>query len=151
MVLTSHVRGAAGNVALMLPVVPHAARPSGFAAPLRPCTPWSEVRYWGREVGGGRTSRQPGQVRKEAAVTSFRAGRLPPSHRSLIIHSPHGAVPHERMTDVPTAATPYRVLARKYRPATFADLIGQEALVRSLTHAIAGGRIAQGYMLPGVR
>jgi DNA polymerase-3 subunit gamma/tau len=55
------------------------------------------------------------------------------------------------MTDVPTSAAPYRVLARKYRPASFADMIGQEALVRSLTHAIAGGRIAQGYMLTGVR
>ena len=50
-------------------------------------------------------------------------------------------------------ATPkaYRVLARKYRPATFADMIGQEALVRTLTNAIAGGRLAQGYMLTGVR
>jgi DNA polymerase III subunit gamma/tau len=55
------------------------------------------------------------------------------------------------MTDAPVTATPYRVLARKYRPATFADMIGQEALVRTLTNAIAGGRIAQGYMLTGVR
>src|SRR5215472_8246740 len=55
------------------------------------------------------------------------------------------------MTDLPASATPYRVLARKYRPASFADLIGQEALVRTLTNAIAGGRIAQGYMLTGVR
>ena len=55
------------------------------------------------------------------------------------------------MTDQPTAPTPYRVLARKYRPATFADMIGQESLVRSLTNAIASGRIAQGYMLTGVR
>ncbi|HEY8016264.1 MAG TPA: DNA polymerase III subunit gamma/tau, partial [Dongiaceae bacterium] len=55
------------------------------------------------------------------------------------------------MTDQPAAPTPYRVLARKYRPATFADMIGQESLVRSLTNAIASGRIAQGYMLTGVR
>jgi len=55
------------------------------------------------------------------------------------------------MTDAPTTATPYRVLARKYRPATFADMIGQEALVRTLTNAIAAGRIAQGFMLTGVR
>jgi DNA polymerase III subunit gamma/tau len=46
---------------------------------------------------------------------------------------------------------PYRVLARKYRPASFADMIGQDALVRTLTNAIVGGRIAQGYMLTGVR
>src|ERR1700744_1855596 len=45
----------------------------------------------------------------------------------------------------------YQVLARKYRPTVFADLIGQDALVRTLTNAIASGRIAQGYMLTGVR
>ena len=45
----------------------------------------------------------------------------------------------------------YRVLARKYRPASFADLIGQEAMVRTLRNAFATGRIAQGYMLTGVR
>jgi DNA polymerase III subunit gamma/tau len=45
----------------------------------------------------------------------------------------------------------YRVLARKYRPKSFPDLIGQEALVRTLTNAFATGRIAQAYMLTGVR
>ncbi|NJM29136.1 MAG: DNA polymerase III subunit gamma/tau [Rhizobiales bacterium] len=45
----------------------------------------------------------------------------------------------------------YRVLARKYRPQTFADLIGQEAMVRTLTNAFKTGRIAQAYMLTGVR
>jgi DNA polymerase III subunit gamma/tau len=52
---------------------------------------------------------------------------------------------------VSTATTPYRVLARKYRPRIFADLIGQEALVRTLTNAFSTGRIAQAYMLTGVR
>lgn len=46
---------------------------------------------------------------------------------------------------------PYRVLARKYRPRRFEDLIGQEACVRTLTNAFATGRIAQAYMLTGVR
>ncbi len=46
---------------------------------------------------------------------------------------------------------PYRVLARKYRPQTFADLIGQEALVRTLTNAFATGRIAHAFLLTGVR
>ena len=45
----------------------------------------------------------------------------------------------------------YRVLARKYRPQRFADLIGQEAMVRTLTNAIATGRIAHAFMLTGVR
>ena len=48
-------------------------------------------------------------------------------------------------------ATPYRVLARKYRPSTFADLIGQEALVRTLKNAFAQGRVAHAFMLTGVR
>jgi DNA polymerase-3 subunit gamma/tau len=45
----------------------------------------------------------------------------------------------------------YRVLARKYRPQTFDDLIGQEPMVRTLSNAFQSGRIAQGYMLTGVR
>lgn len=49
------------------------------------------------------------------------------------------------------AAAPYRVLARKYRPQTFADLIGQEAMVRTLSNAFTSGRIAQAYILTGVR
>ncbi|MBI3419333.1 MAG: DNA polymerase III subunit gamma/tau [Proteobacteria bacterium] len=55
-------------------------------------------------------------------------------------------------SEMDTAApTPYRVLARKYRPTTFDDLIGQEAVVTILTNAILSGRIAQAYMLTGVR
>ena len=54
-------------------------------------------------------------------------------------------------TDTPAAAAPYRVLARKYRPETFADLIGQEAMTRTLTNAFERGRIAQAYLLTGVR
>jgi DNA polymerase-3 subunit gamma/tau len=50
-----------------------------------------------------------------------------------------------------TASAPYRVLARKYRPSDFAGLIGQEALVRTLTNAIAQGRLAHAFMLTGVR
>src|SRR5438270_13901379 len=52
------------------------------------------------------------------------------------------------MTD---PATGYRVLARKYRPQTFAEVIGQEAMVRTLSNAIAEGRITQAFILTGVR
>jgi len=45
----------------------------------------------------------------------------------------------------------YRVLARKYRPSTFDDLIGQEPMVRTLTNAFKLDRIAQAFMLTGVR
>ncbi|MPZ59074.1 MAG: DNA polymerase III subunit gamma/tau [Rhizobiales bacterium] len=54
----------------------------------------------------------------------------------------------------PAPATPggaYRVLARKYRPATFDDLIGQDAMVRTLTNAFESGRIPQAWILTGVR
>ncbi|KAA6205705.1 MAG: DNA polymerase III subunit gamma/tau [Candidatus Tokpelaia sp.] len=45
----------------------------------------------------------------------------------------------------------YRVLARKYRPQNFSDLIGQEPMIRTLTNAFDMGRIAQAWMLTGVR
>ncbi|MBF9048117.1 DNA polymerase III subunit gamma/tau [Rhodobacterales bacterium LSUCC0031] len=50
-----------------------------------------------------------------------------------------------------TSDTGYQVLARKYRPATFADLIGQDAMVRTLKNAFAADRIAQAFMLTGIR
>jgi DNA polymerase-3 subunit gamma/tau len=49
------------------------------------------------------------------------------------------------------AAAGYRVLARKYRPASFDDLIGQEPMVRTLANSFAAGRIHQAYILTGVR
>jgi DNA polymerase-3 subunit gamma/tau len=51
----------------------------------------------------------------------------------------------------PLSASPYRVLARKYRPQTFAELIGQDAMVKTLANAIARGRIAHAFLLTGVR
>ncbi|QBY02268.1 DNA polymerase III subunit gamma/tau [Rhodophyticola sp. CCM32] len=53
------------------------------------------------------------------------------------------------MTDIPD--TGYQVLARKYRPETFADLVGQEAMVRTLRNAFAADRIAQAFILTGIR
>jgi len=49
------------------------------------------------------------------------------------------------------SAPAYRVLARKYRPSTFAELIGQEGMVRTLSNAIATGRVAHAFILTGVR
>nr|WP_317992792.1 DNA polymerase III subunit gamma/tau [Bartonella gliris] len=54
------------------------------------------------------------------------------------------------MKNMPVETT-YRVLARKYRPQNFSDLIGQEAMVRTLTNAFETGRIAQAWMLTGIR
>jgi DNA polymerase-3 subunit gamma/tau len=56
--------------------------------------------------------------------------------------------------DIEAAAadgTGYRVLARKYRPASFDDLIGQDAMVRTISNAFESGRIPQAWILTGVR
>ncbi|WP_268952776.1 DNA polymerase III subunit gamma/tau [Ruegeria haliotis] len=55
----------------------------------------------------------------------------------------------ENMTDTPSPA--YQVLARKYRPETFADLVGQNAMVRTLKNAFAADRIAQAFIMTGIR
>src|ERR1700741_3814604 len=60
---------------------------------------------------------------------------------ALDLGGPGGAAP----------ATSYRVLARKYRPADFNDLIGQEAMVRTISNAFETGRIPQAWILTGVR
>ena len=54
------------------------------------------------------------------------------------------------MTDITTDGT-YQVLARKYRPQSFEDLIGHEAMVRTLRNAFSTGRIAHAWVLTGVR
>ncbi|HEX8374585.1 MAG TPA: hypothetical protein VF606_05340, partial [Geminicoccaceae bacterium] len=55
------------------------------------------------------------------------------------------------ISSAPPIAAPYRVLARTYRPARLSELIGQEALVRTLKNAFASGRIAHAYLLTGIR
>jgi DNA polymerase III subunit gamma/tau len=53
--------------------------------------------------------------------------------------------------DTAPASKPYRVLARKYRPSSFEDLIGQDAVVRTVSNAFETGRIPQAWVLTGVR
>ena len=55
------------------------------------------------------------------------------------------------LPEVPAPASPYRVLARKYRPQSFDQLIGQDAMVQTLANAIERGRIAHAFLLTGVR
>ena len=70
----------------------------------------------------------------------------PPASATEVVASPRAEV------ETPAQdAGAYQVLARKYRPRTFEDLIGQEAMVRTLTNAFATGRIAHAFMLTGVR
>ncbi len=63
------------------------------------------------------------------------------------------ALPGMQLDEAEAAAAPgaYRVLARKYRPQTFDALIGQDALVQTLTNAFATGRVAHAFILTGVR
>src|SRR5580704_16060257 len=68
-----------------------------------------------------------------------------PAERDEATAELFGAAP----APVPGAA--YTVIARKYRPKSFDDLIGQEAMVRTLKNAFATGRIAHAFMLTGVR
>ncbi len=65
--------------------------------------------------------------------------------------APAKAVPVASEAHDETSGEAYTVLARKYRPKTFEDLIGQEAMVRTLTNAFSTGRIAHAFMLTGVR
>src|SRR5215831_1798206 len=132
----------------------------------RACFPTVCSRYRSWEVGGGRATRQPGQVRKEAALTSaVRVARQPPTYssiRSQQADNPCGREADGTMSEpeksaasdpVPTdtPADGYRVLARKYRPARFEDLIGQDAMVRTISNAFESGRIPQAWILTGVR
>jgi DNA polymerase-3 subunit gamma/tau len=55
------------------------------------------------------------------------------------------------MNDAVTSPGSYRVLARKYRPSTFDDLIGQDSMVRTVSNAFEAGRIPQAWILTGVR
>src|SRR5438445_12928081 len=70
------------------------------------------------------------------------AGAPPPDHRDQGCFD---------LGCTPDAAKPYRVLARKYRPSSFDDLIGQEAMVRTVSNAFETGRIPQAWILTGVR
>ena len=61
------------------------------------------------------------------------------------------AAPPETLSDAEGESPQYQVLARKYRPTNFETLIGQEAMVRTLTNAINSGRLAHAFVLTGVR
>ena len=78
------------------------------------------------------------------------AGRLAEPGLDLGV-SAATAAPVGGAAAAPPEGAGYRVLARKYRPATFDDLIGQEAMVRTISNAFETGRIPQAWILTGVR
>ncbi len=65
--------------------------------------------------------------------------------------APSAAAPVAASSPAPVATQPYRVLARKYRPQTFAQLIGQDAMVQTLANAIRRERLAHAFLMTGVR
>jgi DNA polymerase-3 subunit gamma/tau len=74
-----------------------------------------------------------------------------PPQPSLGMADMFGGAPVPAPTLSDDASAAYTVIARKYRPKTFDDLYGQEAMVRTLGNAFASGRIAHAFMLTGVR
>ncbi|SUE62644.1 DNA polymerase III subunit gamma/tau [Roseomonas gilardii] len=76
-------------------------------------------------------------------------GEAPSSPAPAPLPPPAAQAPVDAPLDAP--AQPYRVLARKYRPSSFADLVGQDAMVRTLRNAFAQNRIAHAFMLTGIR
>ena len=111
--------------------------------------PRAQAARFGKTVKGAvQDKRKKRDTRTSAESPGFAAGpRLapvvparPPSTLSEPVRG--AACPN------PTA---YQVLARKYRPQTFADLIGQEAMVRTLRNAFAADRIAHAFVMTGVR
>ena len=92
----------------------------------------------GRGVGAGKAVRHPPSSGSLSAVPALilpRAESRPKSKALMSDPAPQG----------------YRVLARKYRPETFADLVGQEAMVRTLRNAFAADRIAHAFIMTGIR
>ncbi|MFA6218347.1 MAG: DNA polymerase III subunit gamma/tau [Erythrobacter sp.] len=91
----------------------------------------------------------PSAVELEAAGQGAMFGAPAP----VVTPSPApAAAPVEAPRQAPAAVNqPYRVLARKYRPQTFAELIGQDAMVRTLANAIARDRLAHAFLMTGVR
>lgn len=99
----------------------------------------------------------------EEADTGPTAADLEAAGQSALFGEPAPPIPAAPPAETPppppaaappaaqASAQPYRVLARKYRPQTFSELIGQEAMVRTLANAIARDRLAHAFLMTGVR
>lgn len=85
---------------------------------------------------------EPSAAELEAAGQNSMFGDTPPA--------PDAPAAAEHKAPMP-ASQPYRVLARKYRPQTFSELIGQEPMVRTLANAIERDRLAHAFLMTGVR
>jgi DNA polymerase-3 subunit gamma/tau len=92
---------------------------------------------------------KPTAAELEAAGQSAMFGAPAPAAAATPAATPAPEAPQD--TSGPVPAQPYRVLARKYRPRTFSELIGQEPMVRTLANAIARDRLAHAFLMTGVR
>jgi len=107
----------------------------------------------------GDNDEQPTAAELEAAGQNAMFGDAPSSiPTSADQPTPEASPAHEpkiedsAKADAPAKSDqPYRVLARKYRPQTFAELIGQEPMVRTLANAIERDRLAHAFLMTGVR
>ncbi|MFY7759962.1 DNA polymerase III subunit gamma/tau [Aquidulcibacter sp.] len=90
-----------------------------------------------------------GDLPQSGGFSGYDQADAEPDDLTLSMFGEPAEVPQK--TAVEQGAQPYLVLARKYRPQRFEDLIGQEAMVRTLTNAFASNRIAHAFMLTGVR
>jgi DNA polymerase-3 subunit gamma/tau len=93
---------------------------------------------------------EPTRAELEAAGQDSMFGDEQDAPSSAPVPAPTAA-PAPPPPPAPPASSPYRVLARKYRPQNFDELIGQDAMVQTLGNAIARGRIAHAFLLTGVR
>ncbi|MBS1240008.1 MAG: polymerase subunit gamma/tau, partial [Proteobacteria bacterium] len=92
----------------------------------------------------------------EKAEAAPSAAELEAAGQSALFGAPPEEAAPQPIAPAPAAAPaapaqPYRVLARKYRPQTFAELIGQDAMVQTLANAIARERLAHAFLMTGVR
>lgn len=109
-----------------------------------------------RSMSDSPTQQEPDQPEAEMEETAPSAAELEAAGQSAMFGDTP-AVEAAPETKAPVAtpsaepAQPYRVLARKYRPQTFSELIGQDAMVRTLGNAIKRDRIAHAFLMTGVR
>jgi DNA polymerase-3 subunit gamma/tau len=96
---------------------------------------------FGDDVPAGEDQSLPSAADLEAAGQAAMFGDAPPVGQSTARPVAAAAV----------AVQPYRVLARKYRPQTFSELIGQDAMVQTLANAIRRDRLAHAFLMTGVR
>ncbi|WP_421854434.1 DNA polymerase III subunit gamma/tau [Novosphingobium sp.] len=92
----------------------------------------------------------PSAAELEAAGQASMFGDPAPAPAAHVVKEERAPPPVASPAPVPSGQ-PYRVLARKYRPQTFAELIGQDAMVQTLGNAIRRGRLAHAFLMTGVR